>query len=67
VELLADRLVRDGPLHHLEEAVHHVPGVGGVLAWLVDTLGSALVGLVVGAVIVAVLHLVPRRRSAAAH
>ncbi|GIG19877.1 ABC transporter [Cellulomonas chitinilytica] len=52
-------------LHHLEEAVHGVPGVGGLLAWLVDTLGSALVGLVVGAVIVAVLHVVPRRRKAA--
>ena len=51
-------------LHHLEEAVHDVPGVGGLLAWLIDTLGSALVGLVVGAVIVAVLHVIPRRRKA---
>jgi len=51
-------------LHHLEEAVDGVPGIGGLLAWLVDTLGSALVGLVVGAVIVAVLHVVPRRRKA---
>jgi uncharacterized protein len=51
-------------LHHLEEAVHDVPGMGGVLAWLVDTLGSALVGLVVGAVVVAVMHVVPRRRPA---
>ncbi len=51
-------------LHHLEEGVQDVPGIGGLLAWLVDTLGSALVGLVVGAVLVAVLHLVPRRRKA---
>lgn len=50
-------------LHHLEEAVHGVPGIGGFLAWLVDTLGSALVGLVVGAVVVGVMHLVPRRRA----
>ena len=51
-------------LHHLEDAVHGVPGVGGLLAWLVDTLGSALVGLVVGAVLVAVMHVIPRRRKA---
>ena len=51
-------------LHHLEEAVDGVPGIGGLLAWLVDTLGSALVGLVVGAVVVAVMHVIPRRRKA---
>ena len=51
-------------LHHLEDAVHSVPGVGGLLAWLVDTLGSALVGLVVGAVVVGVMHLIPKRRKA---
>lgn len=62
-----DELGWHGPidlLHHLEEGVHDVPGIGGLLAWLVDTLGSALVGLVVGAVIVAVMHLIPRRRKA---
>jgi predicted DNA repair protein MutK len=53
-------------VHHLEDAVSGVAGVGGLLAWLVDTLASALVGLVVGAAIVAVLHLIPRRSPAAA-
>lgn len=43
-------------VHHLEHAVH-----GGVLGWVVNTGASALAGLLVGAVIVAVLHLVPRR------
>ncbi|GEM00243.1 DUF808 domain-containing protein [Cellulomonas terrae] len=52
-------------LHHLEEAVVVVvPGVGGLLAWLVDTLGSALVGLVVGAVVVGIMHLIPKRTKA---
>jgi uncharacterized protein len=50
-------------LHHLEDAVDGVPGIGGLLAWLVDTLGSALVGVLVGAVLVAVLHLIPRRKA----
>jgi predicted DNA repair protein MutK len=43
-------------VHHLEHAVH-----GGVFGWLVNTAASAVVGLVVGAFIVAVMHVVPRR------
>jgi predicted DNA repair protein MutK len=52
-----------GQVHHLEEAVGGVAGIGGLLAWLVNTLASALIGLVVGAVVVAVLHVLPRRRK----
>jgi len=53
-------------VHHWEEAVHDaVPGVGAALAWLVNTLASAVIGLVVGALVLAVMHLVPRRRSGA--
>ena len=49
-----------GFVHHLEEGVHHaVQGVGGVLAWLVNTGASAIIGLVVGAVVVAVVHVLP--------
>jgi predicted DNA repair protein MutK len=55
-------------VHHAEEAVASAPAMGGLLAWLTNTLASALVGLVVGALVVAVLHLVPRRKPAqAAH
>ncbi|MBO1752716.1 DUF808 domain-containing protein [Actinotalea sp. BY-33] len=55
-------------VHHLEEAVHGLAGVGGFVAWVVNTLASALVGLVVGAVVVAVMHVLPRRGGArAAH
>jgi predicted DNA repair protein MutK len=47
-------------VHHAEEAVHHaVEGIGGVLAWLVNTGASAVVGLLVGAVAVAVMHVLP--------
>jgi predicted DNA repair protein MutK len=54
-------------VHHAEEAVHHaVEAVGGALAWLVNTAASALVGLVVGAVVVAVMHVIPFRRGHAA-
>lgn len=46
-------------IHHLAEPAHHVAAVGGALAWLVDTLCSAIVGLVVGSVIAGVLHVLP--------
>ncbi len=55
-------------VHHAEEAVGGVAGVGGLLAWLVNTAASAFVGLVVGAVVVVIMHFVPKRKGAeAAH
>ena len=51
-------------VHTLEEAVHGVPAVGGVLAWLANTLASALIGLVVGAVVVGLMHLRPKKAGA---
>jgi predicted DNA repair protein MutK len=45
-------------VHHLEEDVH-----GGVAGWLVNTAASALLGLIVGAIVVAVAH----RRAHAKH
>ena len=45
-------------VHRLEEDVHDALGaVGGVAAWLTNTAASALLGVVVGAIVVAVLHL----------
>jgi hypothetical protein len=67
----ADDLGWHGPyglVHAAEEAVAHaVPAIAGVLAWLVNTLASAVIGLAVGALVVAVMHLVPRRTRAKAH
>ncbi len=48
-------------VHHVEDALHHVAAVGGLLGWLANTLASAVVGLVVGAVVVSVFHLLPRK------
>jgi len=65
-----DELGWHGPyalVHAAEELAHAAAAVGGVLAWLVNTLASAVIGLVVGAVVVAVLHLIPRRKRAAQH
>jgi uncharacterized protein len=57
----------DGPydlVHHLEDLVRDVPAVGGVLAWMVNTAASALVGVAVGFAILAVVSRLPRRRAA---
>src|SRR6478672_2242840 len=45
-------------VHHAEEAVG-----GGALGWCVNTLASAVIGLVVGAVVVALVTLVKRLRT----
>ncbi len=53
--------------HTIERVAHSaaeaVPAVGGIVEWLVGAIGSALVGLAVGAVIVVILHLLPKRAA----
>lgn len=52
-------------VHHLEEAVSDSMGaLAGVLAWLVNTSISAIIGLAVGAVVVVVVTQVRHRRHA---
>ena len=54
-------------VHHAEEAVHGATGaLGGILGWVTNTIGSAILGLIVGALVVAVLHLLPQRARVAA-
>jgi predicted DNA repair protein MutK len=44
-------------VHHVEEDVHHALGaVGGLGGWLTNTLASAVLGVVVGGIIVAIMH-----------
>ncbi len=48
-------------VHHMAEgAGHGVPFGGGVVEWLVGAIGSGIVGLAIGAVIVAVHHRVAK-------
>jgi len=58
-----DELGWHGPyswVHHREEDVHDA--LGGVAGWLTNTGLSALLGIVVGAIVVAVLHRVKHRK-----
>jgi uncharacterized protein len=52
-----------GLVHHAEEwvksATEAFAAVSGVLAWLVNTAASAVIGLVVGAIVVGVVHVLP--------
>jgi uncharacterized protein len=52
-------------VHHAEEAIlHAVPGFAGeALAWLTNTAASAVLGVIVGAIVVAVLQLIGRLRD----
>ncbi len=49
-------------VHAIEEPVHGVAAVGGILGWLVETAASALLGLVVGAAVVVGAAMVGRVR-----
>ena len=65
----ADELGWHGPynlVHSLESPVQGIAGVGGVLAWLVNTAASAVVGLIVGFAVVAVVARLPRGKFGAA-
>lgn len=51
-----DELGWHGPynfVHDLEKSVEDVGGIGGLLAWLINTAISAVIGLAVGAIVVA--------------
>jgi uncharacterized protein len=55
-----------GIVHHWEEAIHHaVAGIGALLAWLANTGVSAVIGLVVGFLVVGIVHVLPFGKKAA--
>ena len=57
-------------VHDLEESVKDVGGIGSILAWLVNTALSAVVGLIVGFIVVAIVsrfHGDSHEEVAAAH
>ena len=54
-----------GVIESLGQAAGRVPLIGPVTGWVSTAAASAVVGLVTGGVIVAILHLVPRGRHAA--
>jgi predicted DNA repair protein MutK len=53
--------------HWVERASHwagQVPVVGAVTGWLAMAAGSAVVGLIVGGVIVGIVHMIPSKKAA---
>ncbi|MGW0248448.1 DUF808 domain-containing protein [Nocardia goodfellowii] len=51
-------------VHHAEEAVRDaVQGIGGLLAWLTNTAASAVIGLVVGTIVVLIVQALPFKKS----
>jgi predicted DNA repair protein MutK len=51
-----------GTIEHVATAAANaVPAIGPVLDWLVNAIGAAIVGIVVGGLVVAVLHMVKKK------
>lgn len=51
-------------LHHFAEGITGALPLAGLWEWLVNTSGQAVFGLALGSVIVALLHLLPRKKAA---
>ncbi|HEY0685095.1 MAG TPA: DUF808 domain-containing protein [Steroidobacter sp.] len=47
-------------IEHLSEMAGHIPALGGVAAWLTFATGSAIVGFIIGGIIVAIAHAVAK-------
>lgn len=54
-------------VHHAESFVVNIGGMGGVLAWLVNTVLSAIVGMIVGVIIVGIVEILPFGKKQTAH
>lgn len=54
--------------HLIHDTAHHaaeaLPFAAGAVNWIVGAIGAAIVGLIIGAVIVGVLHVLPVRKAA---
>lgn len=48
-----------GFVHHLEGLVAGVAGIGGVLAWLINTSFSFVLGLIIGGIVTVIMHFLP--------
>lgn len=48
-----------GLVHHLEGFGAAVAGIGAVLGWLINTICSLIIGLIIGSLIVGIVHLLP--------
>ncbi|WP_030538403.1 DUF808 domain-containing protein [Sphingobium sp. DC-2] len=47
-----------GAIHSVaESAAHALPAAGSVIEWVVNAIGSGIIGLIIGGIIVAILHL----------
>jgi predicted DNA repair protein MutK len=46
-------------VHGIEDSVHDIGGIGGILGWLINTAISAVIGLIVGGIVVAIISRLP--------
>lgn len=53
--------IPDAIHHAAQAAAHALPAIGPVIDWIVNAIGAGIVGIVIGGVIVAVMHVIPRK------
>jgi predicted DNA repair protein MutK len=51
----------------IDHVAHAIGADKGFVGWLVHAIGGAVVGAIVGGIIVAALHMIPRKKAALAH
>lgn len=54
-------------VEHLSAPARQLAGIGPFAAWLVEALAGAVMGLVVGGLVVGVVHLIPKKKGAKSH
>jgi len=55
------------PVHDFADWLSGSPFLGGLLGWLGNTIASAILGFIVGAIIVGIMMMIPKKASADAH
>lgn len=58
-----DELGLHAPYSFVHGMAHHVEHLGGFVVWLVETFFSLIFGIIVGGIVVAIMHLIPRKNK----
>lgn len=59
----ANELGLHAPYHWVHEITHKVEHLGGFVTWCTETFFSLIAGLIIGGIIVAVMHVIPRKHT----
>ena len=58
-----DELGLHAPYGFVHNMAHHVEHLGGAVMWLVETFFSLIFGIIIGAIVVVIMHLIPIKKK----